>query len=44
MHIAYRKAFKCNLWESVKELVILWEDGFEALFAFRKLSFLADRT
>jgi len=37
---AYRKAFKCNLWESVKELQLFCERmDLKHIFAFRKLSF-----
>ena len=37
---AYRKAFKCNLWESVKELQLFCERmDLKLIYAFRKLSF-----
>ena len=37
---AYRKAFKCNLWESVKELQLFCERmDLKHIFAFRKLPF-----
>jgi len=37
---AYRKAFKCNLWESVEELQLLCERmDLKHIFASRKLSF-----
>ena len=36
---AYRKAFKCNLWESVKELLFCERMDLKHIFAFRKLSF-----
>jgi len=37
---AYRKAFKCNLWESVKELQLFYEMmDLKHMFAFRNVSF-----